>query len=241
MTNPMSRYMNQLLAGLGLLVFAASWLGCAARTPVAAPALTQAAFPETEIQPYRLQIGDHIAVKFWGEPQLDQDIVIRPDGLISLPFVNEIEAAGLTPAELKAHLTELYRAELATPDITVVVRTVVGQTYFIGGEVANPGSFPVEGGITLYQAIQVSGGFMKEARRKSVIVIRTTSTGERIAAAVNMMPIVTGEDPQADFQLQTADIVFVPRVKVLSMTDFLQRYFYDLLPVRIVPTIPLGN
>ena len=230
---------NLNLTTLGLLVLAAATLACAARTPVKAPVHSPTTFPEATRQPYRLQVGDQIAVRFWGNPQLDQDIVIRPDGMISLPFVDEVEAVGTTPSDLKAQLTTLYKSELATPDISVIVRRAVGQDFFIGGEITRSGSFPVEGGITLYQAILQAGGFRETARRDSVIVIRTVPSGERIAAKVNMRPIISGKDTGVDFVLQAEDMVFVPRVKVLAISDFIQRYFYDLLPVRIVGAVQL--
>lgn len=221
-----------LLAALGLA-------GCAARTPVAAPTFSAADFPAAERQPYRLQVGDAIAVMFWGNEELDQELIIRPDGFISLPFVDEVEAAGLTPAELDTTLSSLYKSELTTPDITVIVREVVGQEIFVGGEVAEQGSVPVRGGITVYQAIQAAGGFMDTARRQDVILIRTMRNGERIAARLDMMPVVQGSDFRADIKLQASDVIFVPRVTIISFTKFLERYFYDLLPIRIVGTVDL--
>lgn len=222
-----------------LVIVALTALACAAATPVKAPPASTTTFPPVEMPPYKLQVGDQIAVLFWGNPELDQELVIRPDGAISLPFIDEVAAAGLTPTELDAELSELYAAELATPEITVIVRGVGGQEIFVGGEVANQGSFQLRGAITLYQAIQQAGGFLDTARRSDVVVIRTTSTGERIAAKVDAMPIVSGRDPGVDLQLQAADIIFVPRARILSFTTFLKRYFYDVFPIRIVGTIEL--
>ncbi len=229
----------RLRQALGLLALATMMLSCAASTPVAAPPVAKVPLPPPQITPYRLQVGDEISVLFWGSPELDQDLLIRPDGAISLPFVDEVQAAGLTPAELDRQLSELYLAELATPEITVIVRDVGGQEIFIGGEVDSPGSFPIRGTLTLYQSIQQAGGFLDSARRSEVVLIRTLPSGERIAASVNVMGMVTGKNPQTDIRLQAADIIFVPRVKILNFSLFLERFFYDLLPIRLVGTIPL--
>lgn len=226
---------------VGVLALGFLALACASKTPVEAPAVARQPLPAEKPPLYRLQVGDQIAIKFWGSPELDQELKIRPDGRISLPFIDEVEAAGLTPAELDAQLTQAYTGELAQPDITVIVREAGGQEIYIGGEVKNQGAFEFRGQLSLYQAIQQAGGFLPTARRHQVLVIRTTSDGERLAAAVDLMPVVSGQDPDADLALQPADIIFVPRAKIINVTTFLQRYFYDLLPIRVVGTVRLED
>ena len=230
---------SQAVFRVALTCAAFAMSGCTARTPVRAPAVAAAPLPAAERTPYRLQVGDQIAVLFWGNSELDQELLIRPDGAISLPFVDDVMAAGLTPAELDAKLSDLYKAELAAPEITVILRDVGGQEIFIGGEVEDQGVFPLRGRVTLYQAIQIAGGFKDSARRKEVVLIRTLASGERVAAKIDMMPLVSGSDPQADIPIQPADIVFVPRSGILNFTLFLQRYFFDLFPIRIIGTVDL--
>lgn len=214
-------------------------LGCAARTPITAPTLAERPLPPAAPQPYRLQVGDLIAIRFWGNPELDEEVTIRPDNRISLPFVDEVEAAGRTPAELDAELTRRYTGELARPEITVIVRQFSGQRVFIGGEVNNQGALPLTGPVTLLQAVQEAGGFRTSARRRQVLLIRTTPEGERIARSLDLRPVLSGAEPGADIALHPSDIIFVPRTKITNVNLFVQQYIDDLLPVQPLLTLPL--
>lgn len=225
-----------LLLTLLLLSFS---FACAHSTPIAAPAITSNPLPEPELQPYRLQQGDLIAVRFWGNPELDEEVILRPDGRISLAFVDDVKAVGLTPGELDSHLTERYAMELENPQITVIVREVRGQRIFVGGEVGAPQALPLDGQMTLLQAIQESGYFLSSARRRDVVVIRKMPNGERWARMIDMMPIISGEDPSGDIPLQAGDMVIVPRSRIASANQWMMQYFRDLLPIRFVATFDI--
>lgn len=216
-------------------------LGCAARTPVVAPPVAQEPLPRPEPRPYRLQPGDAITVSFWGDRELDQDVVVRPDGMISLPFVDEVRAAGLTPAELDGELTERYTGELAKPEITIIVRELSGQRVFVGGEVGEQGALPLTSGLTLLQAIQERGGFLTSARRRQVLLIRTGSDGTRLARSIDLRPVLSGADPNADVALQPWDIVFVPRTKITNVDLFVEQYINRALPFQPQIYLPLVN
>ncbi len=218
------------LAGILFLTIA----GCAQKTPVVAPRLEAEPLPAIENPVYRLQPRDLIAIKFWNSPELNEEQRIRPDGAISLPFVDEVPAAGKTPAELDAVLTEKYSAELNRPDLTVIVREAALPQIFVGGEVGVQGVVPLTEGLTLFRAIQRAGGFKTTARRKDVMIVRLQSSGPPIARKVDMMPILSGRDPSRDPLLAANDIVFVPRTKVESAKLFLQQYINDLIPLQNV-------
>ncbi len=208
-------------------------LACSHATPVRAPAITQNPLPKVEPAPYRLQTGDLVAVRFWANPELDEEVLVRPDGLISLPFIDEIQAAGRTPAELDAELTSRFSNELTNPRITVILRSVSGNSVFVAGEVGGPTAVDLTGRMTLLQAITEADYFLPTSRRKEVLLIRTTQDGKRFARMIDVRPIISGENPEADIVLHPADIIVVPRSKISSMTDFLNRYFYDLLPIDL--------
>lgn len=212
---------------------------CSAQTPVRAPRLVEEPLPGIERPVYRLRPNDLIAVKFWGNPELDEEVRIRPDGRISLPFVDEVNAMGLSPQELDAELTRLYASELARPEITVIVREVTGQLVFVGGEVGRQGSVPILGSMTLLQAVQSAGGFLTTARRRQVLLIRTSAEGERVARSINVRPALSGRDLSADVFLQAADIIFVPRTKVTNINLFIEQYVNRLLPVQPLFTVPI--
>ena len=220
-----------LWLGIVLCMF---WVSCAGRTPVEAPPLSLEPLPSQEKRTYRLQAGDLIAVKFWGIPELDEEQRIRPDGALSLPYVDEVRAAGLTPQELDDYLTELYSVELARPNITVIVREAVMPRVFVSGEVGIQGAVPLTDGLTLFQAIQASGGFQTTARRKEIVLIRQQNDGQPLARSVDLLPVLSGADPTADVRLAASDIIFVPRTKITNLNLFITQYIDDVLPLQSV-------
>jgi len=216
--------------------------GCASKTPSLAPSVLLEPFPADEPAPYVLQVGDIIGIRFWDNPELDDEMTIRPDGVISMPFVDEVQAAGRTPSELDEELTRLYQQELARPTITIIVRDAVGQQIFVGGEVEERGLYDFRGKLTVFQAIQMAGDFMPSAYRAEVLLIRTRSDGTRVARTLDLMPVLSGADPNADMLLQAWDVVFVPRKKITTFDIFIAQYIvpiYRLLPIRVVGTVEL--
>lgn len=239
-----STKVSQALASTILLtlpVLVTFW-GCASQTPSSAPQIAQEPFPVDEPTPYVLQVGDTIGIRFWDSPELDEEMVIRPDGIISMPFVDEVQAAGRTPAELDAELTRLYQQELARPAITVIVRDAVGQQIFVGGEVGEQGLYDLRGRLSVFQAIQMAGDFLPSAYRAEVLVIRTRADGTRVARSLNLLPVLSGADPNADLLLKPWDVIYVPRKKITTFDLFVVQYIepiYRLLPIRVVGTIDL--
>ncbi|MEM8960669.1 MAG: polysaccharide biosynthesis/export family protein [Acidobacteriota bacterium] len=210
-----------------------------ARTPVVAPPIAEAPLPEATPQPYRLQPGDLLEIKFWAAPELDEEVRIRPDGAISLPFVDDVPAAGLTPAELDAELTKRYARELALPEITVMLRDAVGYSVWVAGEVASQGAIAWERPITLSQAILTAGGITSEARMREIVLIRTLPDGERIARSIDLKPVLTGENPNLDPILQPSDVVWVPSTTIANVNRVVDQYVNGILPLRPVLTIPV--
>jgi hypothetical protein len=117
--------------------------------------------PQAEIPPLVLGPGDVLDIKFRYADELNDNQTVRPDGKITLQMVDEVQAAGLTPLELDAKLTELYSKYLKDPVISVVVRELVSQRVYVGGEVNKPGEVLLAGQLTALQAIMASGGFDK--------------------------------------------------------------------------------
>ena len=192
--------------------------------------------------PYVLQVGDLIGIRFWDNPELDEEMSIRPDGMISMPFIDEVQAAGKTPSELDGELTQLYQQELARPTITVIVRDAVGQSIFVGGEVEEQGLYDFRGSLSVFQAIQMAGDLLPSAYRAEVLVIRTRPDGTRIARSVNLNPVLSGANPNADLMLQPWDVVFVPRKHIIAFDLWVTQYIlpiYKLLPIRVVGTVEL--
>ena len=210
-------------------------LGCAGRTPIRAPKIADQPLPEATAQApvYRLQVDDVLEVRFWGNSELDQRVRIRPDGKISMPYVDDVEAAGLTPEELDGHLVTAYAPELARPEITVMV-VETGALVYVGGEVQNEGPVALRGGLTLLQAVQAAGGFLESARRREVLLIRRPAGESPVARGVNLLPVLSGAEPDLDLGLEASDIVFVPRTKIANVNLFVQQYVNQILPFQTI-------
>jgi len=171
-----------------------------------------------------------LAINFYHNQELNREVVIRPDGMISLPLLDDVSASGLTPAALDAELTERYRGELAKPEVTVIVREFAGQRVYVGGEVGQQGVVTLTGGATLFQAIQEAGGLLPTAHRKQVVLIRRAADGKPVGQTVDLRPILTGSHPEEDIPLEPYDVVFVPRSRIANVNLFVEQYIRNVLP-----------
>lgn len=200
--------------------------------------LKQESYDITRLPEYKLQVGDTLNIKFYRNPELDQTVVIRPDGKISLPFLDDIMCAGLTPAELDQAITKSFVGELAIPDITVIVTALGGHKVYVDGEVLRPSMVQLSGGMTLLNAISSAGGFKPTAIREQVILIRRDAAGEPVGHAVNLKQVIFGQKPDGDVLLKPYDVVYVPRSKIANANLWVQQYIRDMLPINPGLSIP---
>jgi protein involved in polysaccharide export with SLBB domain len=214
------------------LLLAMSCAACAAAPSGPSPATIAESPPALSSAPYTLIPGDLVTVKFYYNPELNEDLIIRPDGKITMQLIGEVTAAGLTPEALAANLTELYASELAAPNVSVIVRRASNQRVFVSGEVGKQGVITLTQGMTLYQAIQKAGGLLNTAQRSQVILIRRTADGQATGSAVDVRPIERGSAPQSDIALQPYDMVFVPRSKIADVNVIVDQYIRQNLPIQ---------
>jgi protein involved in polysaccharide export with SLBB domain len=183
------------------------------------------------IQPeYRLNPGDVLDIKFFYNPELNETVMVRPDGRISLQLANEIIAAGLTPEELRKSLIERYGKEINKPELSIIVRSFSMQRVYIDGEVNRPGMLPLVGPVTIHQAIAAAGGFRDTARRSDVFIIRQAQ-GKPVPLKVNMEEVQNNKDPNQDVFLAPFDIVYVPRSNIAEVNKFIDLYIRRNLPI----------
>jgi protein involved in polysaccharide export with SLBB domain len=202
------------------------------------PAVERSAASAPAPAPYHLttfllNLGDQLAVKFYQNPQLDEDVVIRPDGKISLQLVGDVDAVGKTPETLAGEIEAAYRSELAMPRVTVIVRQLGMTPVYVGGEVGTPGIVPLSAGLTLFQAIQQAGGLLQTAHEKQVVLIRRDANGHPVGYAVDVRPIAGGTAPGQDVPLLPYDIAFVPRSKIADVNLFVNQYIRNTVPFPI--------
>ena len=167
--------------------------------------------PGTITQPaasdYRLGPEDVIEVFVWKEPELTTTVVVRPDGKISLPLANEIEANGKTAGELRAEITERLNQYVTQPVVSVMVKQVNSLKISVLGEVRKPDMYRIKNRVTVLEAIAMAGGFTDLAKPTRVIVIRNGAAGpQRIK--INIKQVVEDERT-APFYLEPLDTVYV--------------------------------
>jgi polysaccharide export outer membrane protein len=229
-------------AGLAAAVLALVVAACGPHSGYApydtVPTMATERYDISSLPPYKLQVGDGLTIKFYRNPELDQDVTIRPDGKISLPFIDEVMCAGLTPSELDAAITRRYAGELAIPDITVIVTALGGHRVYVDGEVTKPGMVELSGGMTVLAAVSSAGGFTPRAIREQVIVIRRDVTGKPTGHAVDLKQVIFGKASDGDVLLQPFDIVYVPRSKIANANLWVQQYIRDMLPINPGLAIP---
>lgn len=183
------------------------------------------------LKDYVIQTGDQLDVKFFYNPELNEQVTVRPDGRISLQLAPEIVAAGLTPAQLTEALVKNYEKELANPGVTVIVRSFSSQRVYVDGEVNKPGMVSLAGPLTVLQSIAEAGGFKDTARTGQVIVIRKTGDGKPLAIAVNLDDVRNAAEGSSDILLAPYDIVYVPKSAIANVNQFVDKYIRQNIPI----------
>ena len=181
---------------------------------------------------YTIAPGDELDIKFFYNPELNESVIVRPDGMISLQLIDEIHAADLQPLELDRQLTELYSRELRKPVLTVIVRSFTRQRVFVGGEVEEPGLIELPTGMTALQAIFQSGGFKETADPAEALVIRKGPGNKPIPLRIDLASVMEADSAGADLQLRPDDIVFVPKSAIANANKFIDEYIGGLLMFR---------
>lgn len=189
----MSKSIGWALAAFGLVA------GCAHETTPP---------PSTPTAEYRIGKEDVVAVEVWKDPALSAKEPVRPDGKISLPMIGDIVAEGRTAKELQKEITAKLAPMVNEPVVAVMVSEINAAKFFVLGEVAHPGSYPVRGAMNVLQALALAGGPTEYANRGGIVVIRHDDAGKESRYNVNYREVVSGK-AQA-IQLVPGDTVFVP-------------------------------
>lgn len=180
---------------------------------------------------YRLMAGDKIHVKFPFHHARDQELPVRPDGMISLDVTGEILAEGMTPLELAEVIKERSQRYLKKPEVVVIVTGIGDRRVYVGGEVNRPGFVVIQEGMTPLQAVMAVGGFKDTAQTKDVLYIARGSGGEYNASRVDLEDVVKNGVPEV-VRLAGNDIVFVPKTRIANAGVFVKQYIRDILPVE---------
>src|ERR1700722_12077065 len=180
-----------------------------AQPAVPAMSSTDAKKPATADPNYVIGDQDVLDISVWKEPEVSRVVPVRPDGKISLPLLNDVQAAGLTPGALAQQITESLKKYVTNPQVTVIVTTINSQRVYLLGEVSRPGAFPMIPGMTVLQAISSGGGFTQFARTKSIYVLRNEN-GKQVKYPFNYKEVINGKKPEQDIALKAGDTIVVP-------------------------------
>jgi polysaccharide biosynthesis/export protein len=184
----------------------------ASPTAIAAPPRAATpVVPAGVVTPTDYVIGpdDVLMVIFWREQDLSSEVAVRPDGKISLPLLNEIQASGLTPEELRNNLTKAANRYVEDPAVTIVVKAINSRKVFITGEVAKPGPYPLSGPTTVLQMIATAGGVLEYAKEDRIVVMRTEN-GRTVSRRFNYKQVSEGKNLQQNIELKPGDTIVVP-------------------------------
>ncbi|MGH9365878.1 MAG: polysaccharide biosynthesis/export family protein [Thermoanaerobaculia bacterium] len=152
---------------------------------------------------------DVLQISVWNNAALSQSVTVRPDGKISLPLLNEVQVAGLSPAELREFLVKRLAEYVPNPEVTIIVSQVGGFKVSVIGEVSRPGRFELKSRVTILDVLAMAGGFTQYAARSRVVVLRHDGkTMKRIPFNYNKVVSAGGE--QENVYLRNGDIVLVP-------------------------------
>ena len=158
---------------------------------------------------YVIGVDDHLAITFWRDKDLSADVVVRPDGRISLPLLNDVQAAGLTPDQLRGALLQAAGALLDDPNATVIVKEIHSRRAFITGNVEKPGMYPLNVPMTVVQLIATAGGLREFVAGKNIVIIRREG-GKDVRFPFDYQAVVSGRRLQQNIELRPGDTVIVP-------------------------------
>jgi len=202
----------QLVAAIVTVAATASM--AAAQRPAGAVAAASAgpALPSPAHAPasaYVIGPDDELSIVFWRDKDLSVDVVVRPDGKISLPLLNDVQAAGYTPDQLRVNLVDAAGKFVEQPNATVVVKAIHSRNAYITGRVAKPGSSTLTVDMNVMQLIALSGGLLEYADEKNIVVIRVEG-GEQRYYPFNYREVIQQKHPEQNIVLRPGDTVVVP-------------------------------
>ncbi len=222
-------------AGLGLPALAAALLsGCMGDpTPRQSPNFPVQSYPAWTMRDpgYRFYPGDKLRVDVRTAPELSADLIIAPDGRVTLPTLGPVMVGGLDIGGVEAALSGVLGRELLDPAVVVTATEFGSQKIFVGGEVRQPGVFELPGEIDPLQAIVMAGGWTDEGKPTKVIVMRRAPGGELLTRVVDVRNGLARQDLLDVGPLRRFDVVYVTRKAIADENLFVRQFVRDALPI----------
>jgi polysaccharide biosynthesis/export protein len=193
--------------------------------------------PAENLMPYRFQIGDVLELKFYLNPEFDETVTVRPDGLISTKIIDSLKVYDRTVDDVTKDIKKRYKKELKDPKVTTIVRSFAPIRVYVSGEVNTPGEFVVVGQApTLTQAIARAGGIKNSGEGDKVLIIRRGAGEKGKVFLANYDGATQGGNPALDARLAPYDVVFVPKSGAAQAYKGYEQYVKQF----ISPSIGVG-
>lgn len=199
--------MRHLSLIITFLVFSCFWAVPWVAAQETGGGLSSALIPEPPI--YIIQPNDVLEIVVWGEPDISRKVIVRPDGRISIPLVQDLRASELTPPELKEEIERRLSDYLDSPNATVIVEAIQSYKVYVTGKVQSPGAIISEQPITVLQALTLAGGFAEYANDSDVSVVRTYGR-EHVVFDFNYGEVIKGRRTHQNILLRSGDVIVVP-------------------------------
>jgi len=198
------------VAAAAVLALAPASLGAQQEQPSGAGGRGAATATARSAPPYVIGPDDVLSIVFWKDKDLSAEVTVRPDGKVSLPLLNDIQAQGRTPDELRDALKQAAQAFVEDPNPTVMVKEIKSRRVFITGQVEKPGPYPLTGETTVLQLIAMAGGIREFADGSNITIIRKADNGRTEILPFNYRDVLKRKNLTQNVQLKPGDTVVVP-------------------------------
>lgn len=214
---------------LGFLACFLAFCGCAGPKPkpdLAANAVPPITLPERPA--YRLGVGDRLDIRFIYNPTYNVYVVVRPDGVVTVPYVGEVNVEGMAPGELQNLIQARYAEIVAAPEVAVIVDESASRQVLVFGEVRTPGAYDLKGPMTVLDVIASAGGVTYTGRKDSIVLIRRAQDGTFAGTRLNLDDILDGHGNNA--MVMPRDVIYVP-ISVIGKVDiFVEQFMAKITP-----------
>lgn len=170
---------------------------------------------------YRLCKSDVLDIEFTFSPELNQTVMVQPDGFINLKGVAQLYAQGTTVPEMEEAVRRAYRDTLNDPEITILIKDFDKPSFIAGGEVGRPGKYELRSDTTVTAAVAIAGGFTAQARHSEVILFRRVSETMVESRVLNLKSLLQSRNLSEDIYLRPGDMVYVPKNTMSKVKQYL--------------------
>jgi protein involved in polysaccharide export with SLBB domain len=188
----------------------------------------------TQDADYRIQPGDSLALDFYMNSEFNDTTTVDPNGKIVLRMVGPVQAGGLTPSQLATSIDKAYSNELRNPGAVVHLKNMPGRQIYVQGEVAKPGAFPLQPGMTAVQALALAGGVTVDSAPEKTVLIRHDACGQSQGSKVDLASALKNPGSGDDVALMARDTVVVPPSSITNVDRWVKHYIRDAMPVEPV-------